>query len=114
MLHCMGCHLADGSGTPGKVPPLAGHIGFFLQVPGGREFLLRVPGASQSLLSDAELAGVMNEIIARFGAPQVPADFMPYTEAEVARWRHQPIPDVRAERRRLLDQVKKPGVLLEY
>lgn len=114
MLNCMGCHMADGSGTPGKVPPLAGHVGFFLTVPGGREFLLRVPGASQSLLSDGELAEVMNYIIRQFGAPQAPKDFVPYTEAEVARWRHRRPLDVSAERRRLLEQVDEPGVLLDY
>jgi hypothetical protein len=48
MLQCQGCHLADGSGAPGAVPDLRGSLGRFLGVPGGREYLVRVPGAAQS------------------------------------------------------------------
>jgi hypothetical protein len=52
MLQCRGCHRPDGAGTPGVVPPLAGFVGRFLGVPGGREFLVRVPGSAQSPLTD--------------------------------------------------------------
>ena len=45
MLQCQGCHLADGAGSPGAVPDLRGSLGRFLAVPGGREYLVRVPGA---------------------------------------------------------------------
>ena len=34
-LNCQGCHRADGAGTPGSVPPLAGSVARFLAVPGG-------------------------------------------------------------------------------
>ena len=56
MLNCQGCHTPDGSGAPGKVPSLKNFMGNFVQVEGGREFLIQVPGAAQSTLSDAELA----------------------------------------------------------
>ena len=56
-LHCMGCHRQDGGGTEGKVPALKGSMGRFLSVPGGREFLVQVPGTSQSALSDAKSRG---------------------------------------------------------
>jgi len=49
---CQGCHRADGAGTPGTVPALAGSVGKFLRVPGGREFLVRVPGVAQAPLDD--------------------------------------------------------------
>ena len=52
MLNCQGCHRADGAGTPGTVPALAGSVGRFLAVRGGREFLVQVPGVAQSILDD--------------------------------------------------------------
>ena len=56
LLHCQGCHLADGSGKPGAVPPLAAALGRFPGVDGGRAYLVQVPGSAHSPLSDAELA----------------------------------------------------------
>ena len=66
MLQCQGCHLADGTGAPGAVPSLEG-MGRFLSVPGGREYLVRVPGSAQSPLSDLELAEVLNWMLREFG-----------------------------------------------
>ena len=63
ILHCQGCHLADGAGTPDKVPALKNEVGRFLHVTGGREFLIQVPGTSQSPLSDAEVAAVLVGIV---------------------------------------------------
>ncbi|MDI9653409.1 cytochrome c, partial [Burkholderia cenocepacia] len=51
VLNCMGCHTATGGGIPGKVPPLANSLGYFTHVPAGREYVMRVPGASNSALS---------------------------------------------------------------
>jgi hypothetical protein len=102
MLQCQGCHLHDGTGTPGAVPALAGSVGRFLRVAGGREFLVRVPGSSQSPLDDARLAAVLNWILVRFDPGSLPADFVPFTAEEVARVRRPPLTDVAGERRRLL------------
>ncbi len=110
MLQCRGCHLPDGGGTPGVVPPLAGHVGRFLTVPGGREFLVRVPGSAQSPLSDAELAEVLNWIVRRFGPAEVARSFEPYTAAEVARVRRPPLIDVDSVRRVLLEQIAAGAV----
>jgi mono/diheme cytochrome c family protein len=96
MLQCQGCHGAAGRGAPGTVPSLAG-VGRFLAVPGGREYLVRVPGSSQSALDDAELAEVLNWMIREFD----PRDFAPYTAEEVARVRRPPLDDVEAVRREL-------------
>ena len=69
ILHCQGCHLVNGGGTSGKIPALIG-VGRFLSVEGGREFLVRVPGVSGSLVNDAELAEVLNWILYEFSRGQ--------------------------------------------
>jgi mono/diheme cytochrome c family protein len=109
MLQCQGCHLADGGGKPGAVPPLAGFVGRFLTVPGGREFLVRVPGSAQSPLSDAELAALLNWMVSRFGPAVVAADFTPFTAREVARVRRPPLTDVGSVRRELVGKMEGAG-----
>lgn len=84
MLHCMGCHLMTGEGLPPDIPPLDGDLGRILAVPGGRDYLIRVPGAAQSLMSDARLAEVINWMLNEFSIATLPDDFAPYDEAEVA------------------------------
>jgi mono/diheme cytochrome c family protein len=100
-LACAGCHRADGAGTPGSIPPLAGSVARYLAVPGGREFLVRVPGVAQAPLDDAALAAVLNWMLARFDPDHVPAGFTPYDAAEVRRLRREPLTDVARVRRRL-------------
>ena len=101
ILHCQGCHLADGGATPGKIPPLIG-TGRFLAVEGGREFLVRVPGVSLSIVPDAELAELLNWMLFRFSADDMPADFEPYTAEEVGRYRQEPLVEVETVRVRLI------------
>ena len=55
MLKCQGCHRPDGSGDDQSAPPLRGVVARFLTVPGGREFLGRVPGVATANLDDARL-----------------------------------------------------------
>lgn len=107
-LHCRGCHLADGSETPGRVPALAGSMGRFLRVPGGRAYLVRVPGAAQSPLADAPLAALLNWMLVEFSSEEMPADFTPYTAKEVARYRSEPLVEVEAARRALLEAIDAP------
>ena len=57
----------------------------FLWVPGGREYLIRVPGVATSPLSDADLAEVMNWMLWRFDKEHLPANFRPFTAAEIGR-----------------------------
>jgi hypothetical protein len=102
MLHCMGCHLEDGSGAPGRVPTLVG-VGRFLWAPAGRAYLVRVPGSAHAPLSDAALASLLNWMLVRFDPGSAGARaFVPYDAAEVARYRAAPLADADAERRRLL------------
>ncbi len=101
-IHCRGCHLADGGETPGLIPALRGSVGRFLRVPGGREFLVQVPGVAQSSLDDAALAAVLNWMLDRFGRPEMPEPFVPYTAAEVGALRRTPLVNVDRVRAALL------------
>ena len=107
-LNCQGCHRADGAGTPGTIPALAGSVARFLGVPGGREYLGRVPGVAQAPLGDAALAAVLNWILWRFDAAHVPAGFAPYTAVEEGRLRASPLTDVVGVRARLLGSRLAP------
>ena len=101
LLACMGCHLMDGSGTKDKVPALKGEVAKFLPVEGGREFLIQVPGTSQSRLDDLETAEVLNYILQTFDPDHLPKDFIPYSEDEVAQYRSVHLVDAVARRAEL-------------
>lgn len=108
MLQCQGCHLADGSGSAGAVPDLRGSLGRFLAVPGGREYLVRVPGAAQSPLSDERLAALLDWMVREFGPAEAAAGLTPYRAEEVARWRAQPYAEVQTVRRELIRRIEAP------
>jgi len=90
-LNCRGCHRPDGTGSAGTAPSLAGMVSKFLRVPGGREYLGRVPGVATSPLSNSDLAELMKWIFWRFDKEHMPADFVPYTAQEIGRLRTQPL-----------------------
>ena len=93
ILSCQGCHRASATGTPQTTPSMAGFVGQFLQVPGGREYLAQVPGVATANLSDSELAEVLNWLLFRFDPTNIPADFTPYTSIEVGQLRQTPLRD---------------------
>lgn len=99
---CRGCHLADGRGVPPEVPTLRDTLGEIVARPGGREYLVRVPGVLQSRLDDAELAAVLNYVLTEFNAATLPAAFKPYTAREVAAARKAILADPHRHRRELL------------
>ena len=107
-LNCQGCHRADGAGTPGSVPPLQDAVARFLGVPGGREYLARVPGVAQAPLDDVALAAVLNWMLDRFDRAHVPPGFTPYTAEEMGRLRRDPLIDVPGTRRKLLQAMGEP------
>jgi len=107
VLQCMGCHLEDGSGAPGRVPSLVGQMGRFLGVPGGRAYLVQVPGAAQSPLDDAALAALLNWMLQRFSPGELGADFEPYRAEEVARYRADRPADVGRLRGELLERIAR-------
>ncbi len=108
-LNCMGCHLADGTGEPGRVPSLRHSLVQFSGMPAGREFVLRVPGVAQSPLSDEETAALLNWMARALSDLPPAADFVDYTAEEVARFRHEPLADVAAARARVLKGSRRPG-----
>lgn len=105
MLQCQGCHRADGAGSPGAVPDLRGSLARFASVPGGREYLVRVPGAAQAPLSDQRLAAVLDWMLREFGPAEAAAGLAPYRAEEVARWRSEPYSEVQTVRRELLSRL---------
>lgn len=115
MLNCQGCHLPDGSGSPGNVPKLNDFVGYFLHVPGGREFIAQVPGVANAPISDAELAGVMNWMLLNFSAKELPTPFKPYSADEIGELRKAPLVEVDRRRGELLTRLRdKLGVTEGY
>jgi hypothetical protein len=102
MLKCQGCHHPDGSGNIANTPPLTGEVGKFLAVPGGREFLGRVPGVASTDLDDARLAELLNWTLYTFDRGHMPANFSPYSAEELGALRKQPLRLERAEMRESL------------
>lgn len=105
MLNCRGCHGPDGAGAPGAAPSFRGQLAKFLWVPGGREYLIRVPGTAQSELDDARTAALLNWLLHEFSAAEIPADFAAYGAEEVARQRRAPLTDVWGTRQELLRAI---------
>ena len=96
LLNCAGCHRTDATGSE-LVPPLTG-IAPFLTTPEGRAYLVRVPGVAQSPLSDARVAALLNWALGELGGAE---GFTPYSAAEVAALRGDPLRDPLAERARI-------------
>lgn len=91
MLKCQGCHRPDGSGDDRSNPPMKHIVARFLGVPGGREFLGRVPGVSTVDLDDVRLANLLNWTLYTFDPAHMPADFRPYTAKEIGQLRCHPL-----------------------
>lgn len=107
MLHCQGCHMADGSGLEGTVPPLPGEVAKYISSPKWRDYLVQVPGASQALIDDEALARLMNWIVRNFD-PENAKDLKPYEAAEVRRLRRQPVTNPTEVRRRIIAGLPQP------
>ena len=108
MLQCQGCHRPDGTGTMATAPPMTGIVARFLEVPGGREYLARVPGVATAALTDAQLAELLNWTLYRFDAAHVPAGFKPYTAAEMGALRRHPLrTEAKAVRAALMTELDR-------
>lgn len=106
LLHCRGCHLADGAGTPPGIPALRDRVGYYLQIPGGREYLTQVPGASNAPLSDERLADVLNWVIGEYAGRSAPSDSTPFSASEVREGRRAAPADIDAWRRALWQEIE--------
>jgi len=120
MLHCMGCHLPDGSGAPDKgIPDMRDMLGHFLAVPGGRAFIVQVPGVMHSALSDQDIALLMNWLLPHFSSKTLPPGTVPYTGAEIVELRRNRPVDIPAARKAITDQMttvstQMPGTVGHY
>ena len=111
VLYCMGCHGPQAEGVPGKVPPLAHALGRYMRTPAGRNYVLRVPGAANSVLSDEQLAGVLNWLAQTFNADELSSGDAPlFTTAEVTGLRRTPLPSVLATRREVVSALAATGL----
>lgn len=112
VVHCAGCHGLDGAGSKlGQVPDMR-RLGDFLRLPGGREFIVSVPGVMGSGLNDADVAAVTNYVLASIAPGSAPPGTPPYSTEEITRARARPLVDVAAQRRRLVEQGRAQGVEL--
>jgi len=93
LLHCGGCHLPNGESVPPEVPSLRDELGKLVGIPGGRDYIVRVPGASQAPISDQELADVLNFVLTEFNQQTLADDFKPLTGSEVAASRRNILAD---------------------
>jgi mono/diheme cytochrome c family protein len=94
LLSCGGCHGENGVSNSRLVPDLRDQVGFYLNLPEGREYLVRLPNVAFSIMSDQELTDVLNFMVFHIGGASVPSHSAPYTIAEVARLRKQPLNEV--------------------
>ncbi len=108
MLYCMGCHGVHGRGVAGKVPPLTS-LGRFMRSASGRNYVLRVPGAASSALSDADLAAVLNWAAHTFDDAAQASAPKPFTVEEVSRARHHPLDAVLEARRAVVRELAESG-----
>jgi hypothetical protein len=109
MLYCMGCHGSRAEGVPGKVPPLAHVLGLYMRTPAGRNYVLRVPGAANSALSDAQLAAVLNWLAQSFDAGELPSTVPLFSPSEVTSARHSPLAAVLEARREVIRDLAATG-----
>jgi hypothetical protein len=102
LLYCRGCHLHTGDPVPDASIPSLHELAPLLATQEGRDYLIRVPGVSQSGMSDAQLAAVLNWVLIQFNADTVPEDFKRFTTEEVSKVRHNILIDPLKAREEIL------------
>ncbi|WP_235902589.1 cytochrome c family protein [Sandarakinorhabdus oryzae] len=86
--HCGGCHGIKGNAAPADLPNLQGRVGWFMCLPEGRDYLMRLPNIARSRITDNEqLADLMNFMVFGLGGKSTPAGTRPFAAAEVAEGR---------------------------
>jgi cytochrome c553 len=104
MLNCMGCHTADGHGSPGKVPSLRNTLGPLAADEAGRRYLVEVPGVAQSQLSNGAVAELLNWMVRNLAAERT--SFVDFSTEEVAHYRAQRLTAVAATRAQILSRIR--------
>jgi mono/diheme cytochrome c family protein len=88
---CGGCHGVQGRAFAATVPDLRDRAGWFLCDPVGRDYVARLPNIVFSHLTDADMADMLNYVVFDLGGTSAPKGASPYTAAEVARTRREPL-----------------------
>jgi hypothetical protein len=113
-LFCLGCHTSEGVSPPlGRIPPLKGAVGHLTLLPEGRRYIVNVPGVLNSGLGAEDTAALLNWMVATYGEASTPADFTPFTGAEVDRWRAAAPDDVMVLRAVVRDLLAARGISLD-
>ena len=106
LMGCVGCHGEAGVTISQRVPDLKDQIGYFLHLPEGRAYLVRLPNVAFAPISDKELADMMNYMVFTLGGSSAPKDARPYSAAEVGKLRSL---HLKLVRRLLLEPPKASG-----
>jgi mono/diheme cytochrome c family protein len=112
VLHCAGCHGLDGSGSASARVPDMRQLGQFLRVPGGREFLIQVPGVMGSGLNDEQVAQVTNWVLSSIANASMVPHHQAFNAAEVSQARRNPLVNVAATRAVLVQRAQALGLQL--
>ena len=88
---------------------MAQALGRFMRTPAGRNYVLRVPGAANSVLSDAQLAAVLNWLAQTYNGDELTSDVPLFSTAEVTGVRHSPLASVLATRREVVRDLAATG-----
>jgi hypothetical protein len=75
---------------------------------------VQVPGSANAPVADAALADLLNWMLLTFSPNELPENFAPYTEAEVAALRKNPLMEVENLRAGLVAKItEKTGAVEE-
>ncbi|MDP9011827.1 MAG: cytochrome C [Pseudomonadota bacterium] len=94
LLNCGGCHGLNGVSNSRLVPDLKDQVGFFLNLPEGRRYVVRLPNVAFSMTTDEALTGLVNYVVFTLGGANVPKGAKPYTVREVSHLRRIPLTEV--------------------
>ncbi|MEZ4588006.1 MAG: hypothetical protein R2909_16635 [Gemmatimonadales bacterium] len=109
LLHCMGCHGENGEGLEGHVPNMRTDLARLVTSPGGRAYVLRVPGVTQSTLEPEALAEVLNYTVREFAGKAVARKVEPFTAADVIAARARPLLEITETRAGLVSDGATAG-----
>jgi hypothetical protein len=94
LLACGGCHGENGVSNARLVPDLRDQVGYFLNTPQGRRYLVQLPNVATAALDDASLAAVLNFMVWEIGGASVPAGASRYSAPEVSTLRRERLNEV--------------------
>jgi hypothetical protein len=106
LLSCGGFHGLEGASNSRLVPDLKDQVGYFLNLPEGRSYVVRLPNVAFSITTDEALTGLVNYVVFTLGGASVPKGTKPYTVREVSQLRRSPLTEVSlAQMRQQMVQV---------